>query len=92
MKKIDKVTGITETPEALLRAEAICPTCGVDVDGHKCRLCGAGKTISSVSGNVIWMRNGRVVAAFRDEKQAFINMAERHGIPEKEWPERFRNK
>ena len=72
-------------------AEAICPDCGVPVATHKCRLCGATKSISDVSGNVIWMRNGRVVAAFRDARDAYIKMAIRYGIPETEWPEKFRN-
>lgn len=70
-------------------AEAICPTCGVGVSTHRCRLCGATKNISSVSGNMIWMRNGRIVAAFTDEKKAYVNMAKRYGIPENEWPKKF---
>lgn len=72
------------------RANAICPTCGKLVEGHKCRLCGAVKTINSVSGNLIWMRNGRLVRAFHDEKQAYIQMAKLHGISEEEWPKEFR--
>lgn len=72
------------------KSDAICPTCGVEVKTHKCRLCGAVKVISSVSGNLIWMRNGRVVAAYRDEKEAYVKMAKQYGISEDEWPERFR--
>jgi len=72
------------------KAEAICPSCGVKVFDHKCRLCGATKNISQVSGNVIWMRNGRVVAAFDDVKQAFVKMAIKYGIPISEYPEQFK--
>jgi hypothetical protein len=71
-------------------AEAICPACGKPVLDHKCRLCGATKSINSVSGNVIWMRAGRVIVAFEDERQAYVRMATKFGIPEKDWPERFR--
>jgi len=79
-----------KTDEEKMVAEAICPTCGKPVPTHRCRLCGATKTINSVSGNVIWMRNGRVVAAFRDEKDAWIRMATQYSIPQDEWPDRFR--
>ena len=82
---------MSETDEQKMTAEAICPTCGKEVLTHMCRFCGATKSINSVSGNVIWMRNGRVVEAFRDEKQAYVNMAVRYGIPESEWPERFKS-
>lgn len=70
----------------------ICPSCdkGGDVINGKCRLCGARKTINSVSGNVIWMRNGRVVRAFEDSRRAYVAMAVQHGIPEDRWPEEFR--
>jgi hypothetical protein len=70
---------------------AICPACGVEVEEYKCRLCGARLTINSVSGNAIWMRNGRLVSAFADEKKAYVEMAKRYGIPEKRWPEQFRS-
>lgn len=71
--------------------KAICPTCGVVIENKKCRLCGARMTINSVSGNVIWMRNGRIVrgGAFADEKEAWIRMAEQWGIPREQWPRRF---
>lgn len=69
--------------------EALCPSCGKEVD-YRCRLCGATRSVSSVSGNVIWMRNGRVVRAFKDEKEAYVKMAERYGIPKEEWPEKFK--
>jgi hypothetical protein len=71
--------------------EFICPSCGKPVETHKCRLCGATRTVSQVSGNIIWMKNGRVVAAFDDEKQAYMRMAKQYGIPEKDWPERFKD-
>jgi len=72
--------------------ESICPSCGPDGDiiNGKCRLCGARKTINSVSGNVIWMRNGRIVRAFEDERKAFVEMAEKHNLPRDQWPEDFR--
>ena len=71
-------------------ADVLCPTCGKPVEGHKCRLCGATKTVNQASGNVMWMRNGRLVAAFHDEKAAWVKMAEKHGIPKAEWPEKFK--
>ena len=80
------------TVEEKLGAKSICPTCGKEVLTHMCRFCGATKCINSVSGNVIWMRNGRLIQAFRDEKQAYVEMATRYGIPESEWPERFKSK
>jgi hypothetical protein len=72
--------------------QAICPACGVDVEDLKCRLCGARLTINTVSGNAIWMRNGRVVSAFLDERRAYVEMAMRYGIPEDRWPQKFRSK
>jgi len=71
-------------------ADAICPTCGVEVENGKCRLCGARRCINDVSGNCIWMRNGRLVAAFKDEKQAYVKMAAEWDIPHDRWPEKFR--
>ncbi len=70
--------------------DAICPSCGKEVETHKCRLCGATKTINSVSGNVIWMRNGRVVKAFHDEKEAYTKMAQQYNISRDQWPEEFK--
>lgn len=75
--------------EKKMMAESICP-CGKEVLTHRCRFCGAVKTINSVSGNVMWMRNGRLISAFRDEKQAYIRMAEKWGIPKENWPEKFK--
>ena len=72
------------------QADLLCPTCGKPVEGHKCRFCGATKTINQASGNVMWMRNGRLVAAFHDEKAAWQKVAQQHSIPESEWPEKFR--
>lgn len=81
----EEVTAIDEGP-----ADSICPACGVEVQNGKCRLCGARKTINDVSGNCIWMRNGRLVAGFADEKAAYVKMAMEWGIPRDRWPERFR--
>ena len=63
---------------------------GEEGENVQCRLCGAERRISAVSGNVIWIRDGRVVAAFQDEKEQWTAMAKRYGIPEEKWPERFR--
>ena len=73
-------------------AEALCPTCGVEVHTHKCNLCGATRSVNSVSGNVFWMRNGRIVqgGAFRDEREAWVKVARQYEIPMEQWPERFR--
>lgn len=73
--------------------ESICPSCGPedgDIINFKCRKCGARKTTNSVSGNVIWMRNGRIVRAFEDERRAYVEMALRYGIPQEQWPEDIR--
>lgn len=79
--------------EKIEAAESICPSCLKPVLEHRCRLCGARKTINQVSGNVIWMRNGRVVpgGAFKDDKTAYIRTAERSGTPRDQWPEKFRS-
>lgn len=82
---------ILEAVEKKMAAEAICPKCVKPVAGHICRFCGSTKAINDASGNVIWMLNGRVVAAFQDEKAAYVQMAARSGIPQAEWPERFRS-
>lgn len=68
----------------------ICP-CGKPVDTHRCRFCGAVKTVNAVSGNEIWMRNGQLVAAFRDSKSAYVEMAQKYGIPKDRWPVEFRD-
>ena len=72
--------------------DSICPSCGPngDIRDEKCRKCGARKTINDVSGNVIWMRNGRVVRAFADERKAYVGMAVLYHVPEDQWPEEFR--
>jgi hypothetical protein len=48
-------------------------------------------TINSVSGNVIWMQNGRIVkgGAFADERSAWIQMAAKWDIPLDQWPPSF---
>lgn len=68
-----------------------CYMCNGDLnEENKCCKCGAERKISQVSGNIIWVRNGRVVAAFQDEKDQFLKVAERYNIPPEQWPERFR--
>lgn len=84
--KLEKALAEKEDPII----DAICPSCGVEVETHRCRLCGATKTINSVSGNVIWMRNGRIVKAFHDAKDAYVQMASKYQIPRTQWPEEFR--
>lgn len=76
--------------EEIKKIECICPSCGKAVETHKCRLCGAVRTINPVSGNEIWMKNGRIVAAFEDSKQAYVRMAIKYEIPKEQWPEQFR--
>jgi len=89
---VEAVAVLTDE-EKLAASDSICPGCLVRVLDNKCRLCGARKTINSVSGNVIWMRNGRIVpgGAFQDDKNAYVQMAQRSGIPMSEWPEKFRS-
>lgn len=72
--------------------DIICPSCGKDGDviDLRCRKCGARQTVNQVSGNIIWIRNGRLVKAFKDSKDAYVNMAMLHGIPESQWPEEYR--
>jgi len=89
---------LTETPAPTEQtqteqgeAQGICPACGVVIRQHRCRLCGATQSINQVSGQVIWMRNGRIVEAFQDSKRAWTEMAIRYGIPKDEWPEKFRS-
>jgi hypothetical protein len=68
-----------------------CFVCGGDLNEERtCRSCGAAMQVSQVSGNIIWVRSGRVVAAFQDTKDAWVKMAKRCGIPEAEWPAQFR--
>jgi hypothetical protein len=90
VKKIKKPKPIEEMSSDE-KADAICPTCGVMVDGHRCRLCDATKSINQASGNQIWMRNGRLVAAFKDSRQAYVRMALQYGIPREKWPEEFKD-
>jgi len=85
---------IIEVPsEFLIKKEVytvICPGCGKNVETHRCKFCGAEKIINQVSGNEIWMRNGRVVSAFVDSKTAYVAMATRYGIPEDQWIPEFK--
>ena len=69
------------------------PECNGDLnEDSMCRNCGATRQISPVSGNIMWVLRGKVVAAFQDEKDQWVKMAERNGIPEADWPERFKTK
>ena len=70
--------------------DAMCPTCKKFIASHKCRFCGAVRTVNNVSGNVIWMKNGRVVKAYNDSKAAFLEAAKTHDIPKELWPEEFK--
>jgi len=85
-----KKPSLQKTKAKRVEDYAICPGCGEKVETHRCRLCGAQKAINPVSGNEIWMRNGRVVDAFKDSKIAFMRMATQYGIPEAEWPDKFK--
>ena len=68
-----------------------CYCCGGDLNAEDmCRLCGATRQINLSTGNIIWVRRGKLVAAFDDERDAYIAMAEREGIPVERWPEKFR--
>lgn len=86
----DKMEVVVKEKKSKSTIDDVCPSCGKEVENAKCRLCGARKTINSVSGNVIWMRNGRIVRAFHDEKEAYVQMATLHNIPRDRWPEEFK--
>lgn len=83
-----------ESAPVEINEHLLCPTCKdggeINAASRKCRLCGARQTVNQVSGNVIWMRNGHIVRAFKDEKDAYTSMATRYGIPRSQWPEDFR--
>lgn len=67
------------------------PECNGDLSEEgMCRQCGATRQINPLSGNVMWTRGGRILAAFQDEKDQWVKMAKRNGVPEADWPERFR--
>ena len=68
--------------------EALCP-CGQEDVGYRCPKCGATKHVNPVNGNVTWMRNGRIVRAFHDERSAYGEMATAYGIPKDRWPQQF---
>jgi len=65
-----------------------CPLCHTAteikiVDGEKlvhCPACGAVKDINPNSGNVIWMKNGRVTLAEEDVKQQQQKHLKRYGF------------
>lgn len=79
------------TADEAAPAEALCPSCGVEVRSHKCRLCGSTRTVNQVSGRIIWMKSGRVIRAFEDDRHAYVEMAKAYNIPEERWPARFRS-
>ncbi len=70
---------------------SICP-CGETGIDYRCKKCGATKHINPVSGNLIWMKSGRIVpgGAFNDEKEAYVKMAINWNIPKEQWPVQFR--
>ena len=75
-----------------LDAGLICPGCGKYVVNDKCRCCGARKTTNQVSGQVIWMRNGRVVhgGVVGTDNHASVTKAFQNSIPKDEWPEQHK--
>jgi hypothetical protein len=48
------------------------------------------RQINLSTGNIIWVRNGKVVAAFDDEKEAYRASAKRNGIPMERWPDKYK--
>jgi hypothetical protein len=70
----------------------ICPNCGGSVETHRCKFCGAEKSINQVSGNEIWFLGGRVISAFADSKIAYIKMATKYNIPVDQWPVEYKEK
>ncbi len=95
-EKLSRFALTERTPEpdlkvveaAIKSGESICP-CGQEDVGYRCTKCGATQHVSSVNGNVTWMRNGRVVRAFHDERAAYVEMANNYGIPKERWPVQF---
>ena len=68
-----------------------CYCCNGDLnDDDMCRLCGARRQINLSTGNIIWVRRGKLVAAFDDELEAYIAMAQAWEIPMDQWPEKYR--
>lgn len=69
-----------------------CYPCGEEMkDLIRCTKCGAERQISQTTGNVIWMRRGRLISAFQDEKEAWIEMAKRWKVSRELWPDRFKD-
>lgn len=68
--------------------EAICP-CGTEKVVYRCNSCGATRHLNPVSGHLAWMRNGRLVSSFHDEKDAYVSMAGKWDIPKERWPKEF---
>ena len=65
--------------------ERLCPACGTAVYTHRCLGCRATVEVQPVNGMVVWMRNGRLVRAFRNEHKAYVEVATKMGIPSSEW-------
>lgn len=68
-----------------------CYCCGGPLnDESMCRHCGAQRQINKSTGNVIWVRRGKLVAAFDDEREAYRAMAKANGIPYEKWIEKYK--
>ena len=69
-----------------------CPFCKKIMDPPKCRSCGAEQKLDESTGNVIWMRRGRLLAAPADEKAHWEQHADKHGIEKDDprYPEKFK--
>ena len=67
-----------------------CPSCEKAIRGLKCDSCGAEMSINQNSGNVIWMRRGRVILAPDDKKEQWIKHAEAWAVEKDQWPDEFK--
>lgn len=47
-----------------------CISCGKEMDSLACGFCGAEKKLNKTSGNLLWMKNGRVISAPVEEEEA----------------------
>jgi hypothetical protein len=55
-----------------MERKSICPSCGDSVDVYRCGTCGTTKSTNPISGNIVWMKNEKIVAAFKDAKSAHL--------------------
>jgi hypothetical protein len=69
----------------------VCFQCKSELADNVCPNCGLERTFSP-DGNIMWWRGGRVIAVPQEEKEAWVRMAKRSGIPEEDWPEKYRDK